>query len=84
MTRLVILMLATLLTIGACRDAHNLPTATKTAFSKTGVQKTSTSTICAAYSRKLRVMKVRYKYTPTPALGSKISSLGAVVADACN
>jgi len=84
MTRLVLVLLATLLTIGACRDAHNLPTATKPAFSKFGVQKTSTSTICAAYSRKLRVMKVRYKYNPTPALGSKISSLGAVVADACN
>ena len=84
MTRLVLVLLVTLLTIEACRDAHNLPTAGKPAFSKTGVQKTSTSTICAAYSRKLRVMKVRYKHTPTPALGSKISSLGAVVADACN
>jgi len=84
MTRLALVMLATLLTLGACRDAHNLPTATKPAFAKTGMPKTATSTICAAYSRKLRVMKVRYKYAPTPVLASKITSLGAVVTDACN
>jgi hypothetical protein len=30
------------------------------------------------------VMKVRYKHTPTAALGKQINSLGAVVTDACN
>jgi hypothetical protein len=84
MTRLALVTLAALLTLGACRDAHTLPTATKPAFSKTGKVTTATSTVCAAYSRKLRVMKVRYKYTPTPVLASKIKSLGAVVTDACN
>jgi hypothetical protein len=84
MTRLVLVTFATLLTLGACRDSRALPTATKPSLSKIGVQKTATSTVCAAYSRKLRVMKVRYKYTPTAELGTKIKSLGAVVTDACN
>jgi hypothetical protein len=83
MTRLALVTLAALLTLGACRDAHNLPTAAKPALSKT-TTKTASSTVCAAYSRKLRVMKVRYKRAPTVALGSQINSLGAVVTDACN
>lgn len=81
---LLLVTFATLLTIGACRDSRTLPTAANPALSKTAVPKTAASTICAAYSRKLRVMKVRYKYTPTAALGSQIKSLGAVVTDACN
>jgi hypothetical protein len=84
MTRLALVALATLLTLGACRDAHNLPTAAKPALSKTATPKTASSTVCAAYGRKLRVMKVRYKQAPTPVLASKINSLGAVVTDACN
>jgi hypothetical protein len=84
MTRLVLVTFATLLTLGACRDSRALPTASKPALSKTATEKTATSTVCAAYSRKLRVMKVRYKHTPTAALGKQINSLGAVVTDACN
>jgi hypothetical protein len=84
MTRLVLVTFATLLALGACRDTRALPTANKAALSKIAIQKTATSTVCAAYSRKLRVMKVRYKHTPTAALGNKINSLGAVVTDACN
>ena len=84
MTRLVLVTFATLLALGACRDARALPTASKVALSKTATQKTAASTVCAAYSRKLRVMKVRYKHAPTAALGNQINSLGAVVTDACN
>jgi len=84
MTRLALVTFATLLTLGACRDSHALPTATKPALSKVATQKTATSTVCAAYSRKLRVLKVRYKHAPTAALGNQINSLGAVVTDACN
>jgi hypothetical protein len=84
MTRLVLVTLAALLTLGACRDAHSLPTANKPALSKTGTPKSATSTVCTAYSRKLRVMKVQYKRVPTVALGKQINSLGAVVTDACN
>jgi hypothetical protein len=84
MTRLALVTLAALLTLGACRDAHNLPTAVTPNLSKTALPKSATSTVCGAYSRKLRVLKVRYKYTPTPVLAGKIKSLGAVVTDACN
>jgi len=84
MTRLVLVTFVTLLALGACRDSRALPTATKPALSKFGVQKTATSTVCTAYNRKLRVMKVRYKHAPTAELGNKIKSLGAVVTDACN
>jgi hypothetical protein len=84
MTRLVIVTLATLLALGACRDAQNLPTAAKPALSKTAATKSATSTVCTAYGRKLRVMQVQYKRVPTVALGRQINSLGAVVTDACN
>jgi hypothetical protein len=84
MTRLVLVTLAALLTLGACRDAQNLPTAAKPALSKTASPKSATSTVCTAYGRKLRVMKVQYKRAPTVALGKQINSLGAVVTDACN
>lgn len=84
MTRLVLVTFATLLTLGACRDARALPTASKPSLSKATTQKTATSTVCAAYSRKLRVLNVRYKHAPTEALGKQINSLGAVVTDACN
>jgi len=84
MTRLALVTLAALLTLGACRDAQNLPTAAKPALSNTAAPKSATSTVCTAYDRKLRVMKVQYKRAPTEALGKQINSLGAVVTDACN
>ena len=84
MKRLALVTLAALLTLGGCRDAHNLPTAATPVLSKTAAPKSATSTVCGAYSRKLRVLNVRYKHAPTPALASKIKSLGAVVTDACN
>jgi hypothetical protein len=84
MIRYVLLTLAAaLLTLGACSDARNLPTAPNSTLSKTALP-SARSTVCATYRHKLRLLKVQYDRKPNADLGTQIRSLGSVVTDACN
>jgi hypothetical protein len=83
MTRLVLVTLVSLLAFGACRDAHNLPTAAKPAVSKSTTH-ASLSTVCTSYRRKLHILTVQNQLAPTVERGRQISALGNVVTDACN
>jgi hypothetical protein len=89
--RIVALSLATLLAVLACEDrpedqkAVTAPTMQKVLATDSSAGLDSNSTICRAYSTELAVAKAsQVQYPQDDKLRAKITTLNAVIADACH